>query len=73
MKFIVLATDGIWEYIDNEEVCFIKFHYFAFQCVNIVGKFFDKNDLEGACDCLLNEAYKRWTYVQTNLIFLIFF
>ena len=47
-KFIVLASDGIWEFISNEEV------------VNIVKDFYIKNDIKGALNYLYKEASKRW-------------
>ena len=46
--FIVLASDGVWEFISNEEV------------VNIVKDFYLKNDINGALCCLYKEASKRW-------------
>lgn len=36
-KFIVIASDGVWEFIDNNT------------CVNIVQKHWRRNDPEGAC------------------------
>ena len=47
-KFIVLASDGIWEFISNDEV------------VNIVKDFYLKDDVEGAVNCLYEESKKRW-------------
>ena len=48
-KFIVIGSDGIWEYITSEE------------CVNIVKEFYDKNmNINGAINCLMNEAFNRW-------------
>ena len=47
-KFIVLASDGIWEFISNDEV------------VNIVKEFYLKDDVEGAVNCLYEESKKRW-------------
>ena len=47
-KFIVLASDGIWEFISNDE------------CVNIVKNYYLCNDMEGALSCLYKEASKRW-------------
>ena len=47
-KFIVLASDGIWEFISSEEV------------VNIVKDYYLDNDIEGALTCLYKEASKRW-------------
>ena len=47
-KFIVLGSDGIWEFISNEEV------------VNIVKDYYLENNIEGAIETLYNEASKRW-------------
>jgi len=47
-KFIVLASDGIWEFIDNQE------------CVDIIKDFYLKNDAIGAAKYITDEATKRW-------------
>ena len=47
-KFIILASDGIWEFISSQE------------CVNIVKDFYLKKDLKGCLKYLLNESSKRW-------------
>ena len=47
-KFIIVASDGIWEFMSSDEV------------VEIVKDFYLKNDLEGALDYLYNESSKRW-------------
>lgn len=47
-KFLVLASDGIWEFIDNDE------------CVRIVSVFFENGNIEGAACELMNQAVKRW-------------
>ena len=47
-KFIVLGSDGIWEFISNEEV------------VDIVKEYYLENNIEGAIEHLYNEASKRW-------------
>eukprot|EP01017_Pseudomicrothorax_dubius_P033714 TRINITY_DN4540_c0_g1_i10.p1 TRINITY_DN4540_c0_g1~~TRINITY_DN4540_c0_g1_i10.p1 ORF type:complete len:646 (+),score=93.14 TRINITY_DN4540_c0_g1_i10:112-2049(+) len=47
-RFIVLATDGVWEFIESAE------------CVQLVAPFYERNDLEGACDRLLAESQRRW-------------
>ena len=48
-KFIILASDGIWEYIDSDE------------CVNIIKDFYE-NDMDaiGALNALVKEAFNRW-------------
>lgn len=47
-KFIVLASDGVWEFISNEEVA------------NIVLPFYEKRNAEGAAEALVRESYLRW-------------
>ena len=47
-KFIVLGSDGIWEFISNEEV------------VEIVKEYYLDNNIEGAIEHLYNEASNRW-------------
>ena len=47
-KFIILASDGIWEFISSEE------------CVEIVKDFYIDRDINGAINYLYKEASKRW-------------
>ena len=47
-KFIMLASDGIWEFISSDE------------CVNIVKDYYLKDDIEGALSYLYKESSKRW-------------
>ena len=47
-KFIILASDGIWEFISSRE------------CVNMVKDYYLKKDLKGCLKYLLNESSKRW-------------
>ena len=47
-KFIIIASDGIWEFISSKE------------CVNIIKDFYLKKDLKGCLKYLLNESSKRW-------------
>jgi len=47
-KIILLASDGIWEFIDNEEA------------LNIVKKYYEENNAEGALEELYHEADKKW-------------
>ena len=47
-KFVILASDGVWEFITSEE------------CVNIVGRFYENNDIVECCEYLYNESRKRW-------------
>merc|ERR1712216_343847 len=47
-KFIVLASDGVWEFISNLE------------CVKVLAPFYDRGDCGGAADELVREANARW-------------
>ena len=65
-KFIVIASDGLWEYINSE------------QCINIVKKFYEeeKEPKEAALE-LTKEAFKRWkrkgVVIDDITIIVIFF
>jgi serine/threonine protein phosphatase PrpC len=52
-KFIVLASDGLWDRISNEEVTKI-----------ISSPFYEKGDAEGAVTFLIKEAAERWQREQ---------
>ena len=47
-KFIILASDGLWEFITSEE------------CVQIVKDYYIKDDMEACLNYLYKEATKRW-------------
>ena len=55
-KFIVIASDGIWEYIDSEE------------CVKIIKDYYENNmDAVGGLNALVKEAFKRWKNENDNV------
>lgn len=47
-KMIVLASDGVWEFLSNQEVA------------SIVYPFFEKRNAEGAAEALVRESFKKW-------------
>ena len=47
-KFVLLASDGIWEFISSDE------------CVNIVKDYYLNDDIDGALNYLYKESSKRW-------------
>lgn len=47
-KFMVLASDGVWEFIDNDE------------CVRLVSPFWENNDPQGACTKLRELSVEHW-------------
>ncbi len=47
-KFMLVASDGVWEFISNDE------------CMNIIGQFYERDDMKGCCEFLYEESKKRW-------------
>ena len=45
---MVLASDGVWEFLKNQEVA------------NIVYPYFLQKNAEGAAESLVRAAFKRW-------------
>ena len=64
-KFMIIASDGIWEFISSQE------------CVDIIKNFYDKNDLKGCCEYLYQESSKRWLkeeeVIDDTTLILVFF
>lgn len=55
-KFIIIATDSIWQYIDSDE------------CVRIIKDFYEKNmDAVGALNSLVTEAITRWKKQENKI------
>lgn len=52
---MVLASDGVWEFLSNEEVA------------NIVFPFYLKKNAEGAAECLVREAFKTWRREEDSI------
>ena len=47
-KFIIVASDGIWEFLDNDAV------------KNITMPYYEKNDPDGACKALIKTSTEWW-------------
>lgn len=47
-KFLVTATDGVWDVVTSQE------------CVEIICPYWEAGDPDGACEALVTEATKRW-------------
>lgn len=54
-KFIIIASDGIWEFISSEE------------CVKIVSNFYFSGRINEACEQLVNIATHRWNKEDGNV------
>ncbi len=51
-KFLVIASDGVWEFLSNEDVA------------EIVYPFFEQNAPEAAANALVKAAFKKWKQVR---------
>ena len=63
-KFIVIATDGVWEFITNQD------------CVDIVSDFYESGNIEKACDVLMQRSIDKWNSednVVDDITFIIAF
>ena len=64
-KFIVIASDGVWEFLDNQAV------------TDIVLPFYKKNDPNGACRALIKESTDWWNkediVVDDITVIIVFF
>lgn len=48
-KYIIICSDGVWEFLSNEEV------------LDITLPFYNNNDPEGMCNALVNKSIIQWT------------
>ena len=55
-KFIIIASDGLYEFIESEEV------------VKFVAEFYKKNDIVGCCEFLYKESCRRWINEEEDTI-----
>ena len=55
-KFIVIASDGLFEFVSNDDV------------VNIVKGFYEKEDIVGCCEFLFQEAWGRWIKEEDDTV-----
>lgn len=53
-QFLVVASDGIWEFLDNQMI------------YKYVEPYYYKNDPEGACTKIIEESAKIWKQVSKN-------
>ena len=64
-KFIIVASDGVWEFLDNQKV------------VDIVMPFYKVNDPDGACKAVIKESTQLWKQediiIDDITIIIIFF
>ena len=47
-KFLVIASDGVWEFIQNEDI------------TNMIVPYWQQGNPEGACDKIVKESVAHW-------------
>jgi len=55
-KFIVLASDGVWEFLTNEDIG------------QIVKPFFENKNAEKAAEAVVRESYLRWKKEEEGIV-----
>ena len=64
-KYMIIASDGIWEFISSQE------------CIDIIQSYYESNDLKGCCEYLYQESSKRWLkeeeVIDDTTLILVFF
>ena len=64
-KYMIIASDGIWEFISSQE------------CIDIIQTYYESNDLKGCCEYLYQESSKRWLkeeeVIDDTTLILVFF
>lgn len=55
-KYIVIASDGVWEFISNEEIA------------AIVRPFFEAKNAEKAAEAVVRESYLRWKREEEGIV-----
>lgn len=50
-RYLVIASDGVWEFLSNEQV------------MELVNPYFARNDINGASNKLIEESVKCWKSV----------
>ena len=55
-KFIIIASDGIWEYLNGDD------------CIKIVKNYYEDNyDVEKASSALVKEAFDKWKRKEVTI------
>ena len=54
-KFMILASDGVWEFLSSDEV------------VDIIVPYWHRNDLKGACSQIIKESVTAWEREEESI------
>jgi serine/threonine protein phosphatase PrpC len=55
-KFIVIASDGVWEFLSNDEIA------------KIVAPFFELRNAEKAAEAIVRESYLTWKREEEGVV-----
>ena len=55
-KFIVIASDGVWEFLSNDDIA------------KIVKPFFEAKNAEKAAEAVVKESYLRWKREEEGIV-----
>ena len=55
-KFLILASDGLFEFLNSEQVG------------NIIKDYYNKNDVVGCCEFLYKESYRKWIVEEEDTV-----
>ena len=55
-RFIVLASDGLFEFMESQEV------------IDIIKDYYEKNDIVGCCEYLYKESTRKWIQEEEDTI-----
>lgn len=58
-RYIVMASDGVWEFLDSNKI------------MSMVNPYFLKNDPEGAVNYIINESTMWWEKVHLYIFILL--
>ena len=53
---MIVASDGVWEFLDNDQI------------LDIVKKYRASGDIETVCDVIMKESLKRWKQEEEDTI-----
>lgn len=54
-KFLILASDGVWEFLSNDEV------------IDLIIPYWHRNDLKGACSTVVKESVAAWEREEDSI------
>ena len=55
-KFMIIATDGVWEFLENQQV------------LDIIKKYIPSNDIESACDEIMKISLEKWNTEEEDTV-----